>query len=84
MNKNRHLTFRCTQEEYDLIQSARGSMELSDYIRSCIFSEEEDDIPMHLSPEETARLQDQLNQRYSNRLKALCEDELWKRGGGKP
>ena len=68
MNKSRHVTFRCTQEQYDLIKKYSGKS-LTKYLLSRIFYamrhlDLEPDKPemIYIEPVNTPLSQEQLNQ----------------------
>ena len=69
MNKSKHITFRMTDKEYQDIMAIKGDMSMSDYIRECLLPEQD----IYLTPEERAKLNEELNKVASFRLKLFKE-----------
>ena len=68
MTKSRHVTFRCTEEQYDQIcdQAKANGTSVSKFIleRAC----DDNDTPIYLDSESIRKCQDTLNQLRSHRL----------------
>ena len=71
MNKSRHVTFRCTQKQYDAIKEqakANGDSISAFIVERCT----RDDSITYLTPEERSFLNEEINKRYS-----AIQDQLY-------
>jgi len=67
--KSKHLTFRCTPEEYATIKAHCGN-NLSQFIVSRLI-DGIDNTPIYLTPEERLSLSKEISQRRSDALKEV-------------